>query len=140
MSKALESFKGLKIGQKFKVVRNIGSHNYPMGVTLVFKVDGVESSSMNNIAAGGDYNNIRIDEIEVFNDTLAEMRSRRDELSSSKNAEIKELNKKIKTCEELGLDVYDQMFISVYRALESINSKATLLEKTQVVLSIIKSI
>lgn len=139
MSKVLASFAGIKKGQKFKVIKNVGSHNYPMNKTLVFRVDGTAASSMNNIAKGtGDYNNIRIDEIEIFNETLIEMRERRDQLSSSKNAEIAELDEKIKACEELNLEVYDELFVTIHKCLVVLGANATLVEKTTAIISIIK--
>ena len=139
MSKELKSFEGIKKGQKFKVTRNVGSHNYPIGKVLTFKVNGTVAHSMNNIAEGGEYNNIRIDELELFSETLADMRVRRDEIAKFKNDELTELDEKIRICEELGLEVYDKLFVDVHRCLETINSDSTLFEKTTLILSILKA-
>jgi hypothetical protein len=140
MSRKLTSFTGIKKGQKFRVIKNIGSHNYPLNVPLTFRVNGTEGSTMNNIAEGnGDYNNIRIDEIQLYNETVVEMRERLDLIKSKSNSEFLDLTKKIRICEELNLEAYDEFFVMIHQSLVVLGANATLLEKTKALISIIEN-
>jgi hypothetical protein len=140
MSRKLTSFTGIKKGQKFRVIKNIGSHNYPLNVLLTFRVNGTEGSTMNNIAEGnGDYNNIRIDEIQLYNETVVDMRERLDLIKSKSNSEFLDLTEKIRICEELNLEAYDEFFVMIHQSLVVLGANATLLEKTKALISIIEN-
>jgi hypothetical protein len=140
MSRKLTSFTGIKKGQKFRVIKNIGSHNYPLNVALTFRVNGTENSTMNNIAEGnGDYNNIRIDEIQLYNETVVDMRERLDLIKSKRNSEFLDLTEKIRICEELNLEAYDEFFVMIHQSLVVLGANATLLEKTKALISIIEN-
>jgi hypothetical protein len=142
MSRKLTSFAGIKKGQKFRVIKNIGSHNYPLNVPLTFRVDGTDGSTMGNIAEsknGGDYNNIRIDEIQLYNETVVDMREQLNLIKSKSNSEFLNLTEKIRICEELNLETYDEFFIMIHQSLVVLGANATLLEKTKALISIIEN-
>jgi len=134
------TFAGIKKGQKFRVIANRGGHNYPMGKTLTFSKAGTDSSSMSDIAVrkpGSSHNNIMFDEIELIYETVDEMKNEIAALTAEHQDQIQMLNERIATCEELGMAIYDEDFIKVYRALEVLNSDATTLEKTALIIKLI---
>jgi hypothetical protein len=136
-----ESFAGIKKGQKFIVVANTGGHNYPIGEELYFNRDGTAASSMENIAVsttGRTYNHIKISEIELVNDSIESMKLEIAKIKGKSEARIKELQSRIDICEELGIEVYNAQFVKVYRSLQVLNSDATVLEKTKLIIKLIE--
>lgn len=134
------TFAGIKKGQKFRVIANRGGHNYPMGKTLTFSKPGSDTSSMSNIMVdprGASHNNIMFDEIELIYETVDEMKNEIAALTAEHKDQINMLNERISTCEELGMAIYDEDFIKVYRALEVLNSDTTTLEKTALIIKLI---
>lgn len=135
------TFAGIKKGQKFRVIANRGGHNYPTGKTLTFSKTGTDTNSMNNIAAGprgSSYNNIMFDEIELVYETVDEMKNEIAILTAEHAEQIQLLNDRISICEELGMAIYDEDFIKVYKALELLNSDATTLEKTALIIKLME--
>ena len=138
MSKS--TFAGIKKGQKFIVVANRGGHNYPMGKVLIFSKNGIDATSMSNIMVnkgGESHNNIMFDEIELIYDTVEQMKEEIVKLTADHAEEIQLLNDRIATCEELNMEIYDENFVKVYRALEVLNSESTLFEKTTLIIKLI---
>ena len=135
-----KTFKGIKIGQKFIVIANRGGHNYPMGKTLTFSRNGIDGTTMNDCMVdkeGRSHNSIMIDEIQLVYETVVQMKDQIKKLNASHTKELATLQFKIDTCEELGMEVYDEDFVKIYKALQALNSDATILEKTKLIVKLI---
>lgn len=133
------SFKGIRKGQRFIVIANNGGHNYPLDKVLLFSKNGTNTPSMENIMIDSrSHNHIRIDEIKVLEETVEEMKAEIARIKNSNAEAVKELESRIQLCEELGMDVYDEDFVKVYRALQVLNSDSSILEKTQLIVNLLK--
>lgn len=133
------SFKGIRKGQRFIVIANNGGHNYPLDQTLIFSKHGTDTQSMENIMVDQrGHNHIRIDEIRVLDETVEEMKAEIARIKNSNDISVKKLESRIQICEELGMVIYDEEFIRVYRALQVLNSDSSVLEKTQLIVNLIK--
>lgn len=134
------SFKGIRKGQRFMVIANNGGHNYPMDKVLIFSKHGEDRPSMENIMVDPSrgHNHIRIDEIKVLDDTVEEMKAEIARIKDSNKAQVKELEERIKICEELGMVVYDEDFVKVYKALQVLNADSSILEKTKLIVNLMK--
>lgn len=134
------SFKGIKKGQRFMVVANNGGHNYPMDTVLIFSKHGTDQKSMENIMVDSSksHNHIRIEEIKVLDDTVEEMKLEVIRIKGSNKEQVEDLEKRIKTCEELGMLVYDEDFIKLYKALQTLNADSSILEKTKLIINLMK--
>ena len=139
MSKPLKSFAGLKKGQKFMVVANSNSHNYPMDTVLTLNRDGIKTTSMSNCAVEvPDGNNLMASDCVLLDMSLESMKLELVNIGKKYKAESDELKSKIDFCEKNGLDTFDEDFYKVHSALEALDSKATLIEKTKVIAALLK--
>ena len=139
MSKQLKSFAGLKKGQKFMVVANSNSHNYPMETVLTLSKNGTKATSMSNCAVEvPDGNNLMAKDCILAEMSLEMMKSELVDMSERYKTESDELKSKIDFCEKNGLDTFDEDFYKVHSALKALDSKATLIEKTKVIAALLK--
>lgn len=139
MSKPLKSFAGLKKGQKFMVVANSNSHNYPMDTVLTLNRDGIKTTSMSNCAVEVlDGNNLMASDCVLLDMSLEMMKSELVDMSERYKTESDELKSKIDFCEKNGLDTFDEDFYKVHLALKALDSDATLMEKTKVITALLK--
>lgn len=141
VTKRISSFKGIKRGQKFRVIGNAGGHNYPLGKVFTFKRDMVSASgSATDIAEEVQYgNNIYASDIElVITQTLDELKKEKSDLEKRYKKEIAELEEKIKVCEENGLEEFDEDFAKVYKILKVVEGKKTRTEKAKVITQLLK--
>ena len=139
MSDPLKSFAGLKRGQKFMVVANSNSHNYPMDTALTLNRDGVRTTGMSNCAVevpGG--NNLMASDCVLLAMSLESIKLELVNIGKKYKAESDELKSKIDFCEKNGLDTFDEDFYKVHSALKALDSKATLIEKTKVITALLK--
>ena len=127
MGKKISTFAGIKTGQKFKVIANIGSHCYPMDTILTFKKPGVNTSTMTDIALEVFGNSIRAAEIELVNYTIEEMIKEKQALLK----EIDDVDSKIAFCLENGLKEFDDNVFKVMQTLKIINTFTTDIEKAK---------
>lgn len=139
MSKPLKSFGGLKKGQKFMVVTNSNSHNYPMNTVLTLNMNGTKATSMSNCAVEvPDGNNLMAKDCILVEMSLEMMKSELADMSERYKTESDELKSKIDFCEKNGLDTFDEDFYKVHLALKALDSKATLMEKTKMIAALLK--
>ena len=139
MSKPLKSFAGLKKGQKFIVVANSNSHNYPMETSLTLSRDGLKTTSMSNCAMevpGG--NNLMASDCVLLDMSLKSMKLELADIEKECKAKSDELKSKIDFCEKNGLDTFDEDFYKVHSALKALDSNVTLIEKTKVITALLK--
>ena len=134
MGKKISTFAGIKTGQKFKVIANVGSHCYPMDTVLTFKKPGVNASTMSDIALDVFGNSIRATEIELVSYTIEEMMKEKQTLQNL----IEEIDLKIAFCLENGLKEYDENVFKVMKALKIINSYTSDIDKAKEVASLLK--
>ena len=139
MSKPLKSFAGLKKGQKFMVVANNNSHNYPMDTVLTLSRDGRKTTGMSNCAVEvPDGNNLMASDCVLLDMSLESMKLELVNIGKKYKAESDELKSRIDFCEKNGLDTFDEDFYKVHSALKALDSKATLMEKTKVITALLK--
>ena len=139
MSKPLKSFAGLKKGQKFMVVANNNSHNYPMDTVLTLSRDGRKTTGMSNCAVEvPDGNNLMASDCVLLDMSLESMKLELVNIGKKYKAESDELKSRIDFCEKNGLDTFDEDFYKVHSALTALDSKATLMEKTKVITALLK--
>jgi hypothetical protein len=137
--KKLTTFKGIKKGQKFKVINKRGSHNYPVNKVLTFKHDGPDNFTMSDCAvekSGG--NTLQADQIVLLAQDLKSMKEQVTTLKLEFNNEISELESKIKFCEEQGLEEFDEDTFKVYSTLSILKTKKSDIEKAKIIASLIK--
>jgi hypothetical protein len=127
MGKKIHTFTGIKTGQKFKVIANVGSHCYPMDTILTFKKPGTSLATMSDIAVEVFGNSIRATEIELINYTIEEMMKEKQVLLE----QIDDINLKIAFCLENGLKEFDDNVFKVMQALKVINSFTSDLDKAK---------
>lgn len=127
MGKRITTFAGIKAGQKFKVVSNIGGHCYPMDKILTFKKPGMNVTMMSDCARELIGNSLRASEIELANYTIEDMLAEVKELQG----QIDELNSKIAFCLETGQKEYDENTFKIMKALAVINAFGSDLEKAK---------
>ena len=139
MSKPLKSFAGLSKGQKFMVVENSNSHNYPMNTVLTLNRDGVKAVSMSNCAEEVPTgNNLAAKDCILIEMSIEWMKSELTKLKENYEAQSDELRSKIDFCEKNGLDTFDEDFYKVHSALKALDSNVTLIEKTKVITALLK--
>ena len=139
MSKPLKSFAGLKKGQKFMVVANSNSHNYPMNTVLTLSENGTKATSMSNCAVEvPDGNNLMAKDCILAEISLEMMKSELVDMSERYKTESDELKSKIDFCEKNGLDTFDEDLYKVHSVLKALDSKATLIEKTKMIAALLK--
>ena len=139
MNDPLKSFAGLKRGQKFMVVANSNSHNYPMDTALTLNRDGVRTTGMSNCAVevpGG--NNLMASDCVLLDMSLESMKLELVNIEKECKAKSDELKGKIDFCEKNGLDTFDEDFYKVHSALKALDSNVTLIEKTKVIAALLK--
>lgn len=140
MVKTITTFLNIKKGQKFKVVKNTSSHNYPLNVTLTFKQDMTNVGSATNIAEELIYGNtIRATEIELItSQTLQELKDEKKTLTKEYNKRVKEIDEKVKICEDNDLEELDEDILKVYKVLKVVEEAGTRMEKAKVIADLIK--
>jgi hypothetical protein len=106
----------LKKGQKFIVVTNSNSHNYPTDRPLTMRMDGIPRTSMNDVAEECAGNNLEAKDCRMYN-------LNRDIITQKiivLKEEIKDLNNKLFLMDELGIDTYDPEMFKVYETIRTI--------------------
>jgi len=132
--KKITTFKGIKVGQKFKVVANALGHNYPIGGIYTFKVPGLEQASMTNIAKEIPYGNtIPASCIELVSTSIEDMK----EDISRLEAEVKDLKEKIYFCESAGLKEYDDNIVKVLQTMAILKEATSDIEKAKQIAKLI---
>ena len=135
----MKSFKGVKKGQKFKVIGNSNNHNYPMGTILTIKRNiATTFQSFNDIAEEIHGNQIQIKDMELVSFNLKEMKESLDVLEKNYLKNKKELSYKIKFCEENDLDEYDENIFKVLKTLSTLKKNMSDIEKAKIIANLIK--
>jgi len=132
--KTRTTWKGLKKGQKFKVVSNNNSHNYPIGVVLTMSRDG-ECAVYNSLDIGDIVLIGGIDLIKDMKENIAEKVVEKEKLES----EIVELEDRIKYCEDNDLTKFDEDEFKVFKVLETLKGDTSQKEKAKIIAKLIKN-
>ncbi len=143
MATKIKHFGGIKKGQKFRVVYNSNSHNYPLNTTLKFREDcNVKKVNWDNCAMGSNrYNTLNCQDVELLGEDLAslelsyvELQESRDLWNENNKLEVKKYNedvderlltikKQIQFCKDLGITEYDDNVEKMYNIIQTINKK-----------------
>ena len=133
------TFSGLKIGQRFKVIKNSNSHNYIVGETYAMSRKGTATMSMNNIAKDYPKGNILyFKDIIIITNDLFTMESDLKTFEEEFKAKSKDLKSKIAFCKKHCLDEFDDNTFKVYQTLSILNTTSSDIEKAQVIAKLIK--
>lgn len=123
------TWRGLKQGTKFKVIRNSNSHNYPLNKILTMSMAGPNSTAANNIAIevpGG--NSLNISDCEILTGlTLADLRKEIKEYEDK----IKEIKGQVDFCVTNNLDEYDEETHQLYEGIKIVEATSTTIEKAK---------
>lgn len=123
---------GLKKDQKFKVIKNTNSHNYPLNTIYTMTRSGIDVSNMDNIAteyARG--NTLRFQDIELVYTSLIEIKQKVADITTEYNAQFKELTTVIEFCEKYNTNDYNPMFITKFKSIVTIlNDNTSLYDKS----------
>jgi uncharacterized protein (UPF0335 family) len=135
-TKQLTSFEGLKKGTKIMITGNHNSHNYPMGVPLTLRMDGIHGTAMidciiEDRGSTGSHNTLDIRDVEIIVATISvnDMRAHLEELEREKA----DIQHKLKVCEEFETDSYDDKVFEVYDALKKADKAKTLKERAIII-------
>lgn len=161
MAQKIKSFAGIKKGQKFKVVSNCNSHNYPLNKVLTFRENftGNALASWVNCAVEGIYNSLSYKDVVLVGEDLATLEKRYVEVQEERdtwneqnkkesekyNKEVdktlEDIKKKINFCKDLGITEYDDNVEKLYNAIQVINEKKDIpdIEKAKILADIIYS-
>ncbi len=134
----METFNGIKKGQKFKVISNSNSHNYPMDKVLTFRISPSGTMS-NNVAKEVIGNSLSCRDIIIISITLEDLKK---ELESNRNDFIKsekEILSKISFCEKTGSIEYDEEIFKIYSVLNTLNEYSNDIEKAKKIANILKN-
>jgi|WetSurSiteA1Bulk_404760.scaffolds.fasta_scaffold139590_2 hypothetical protein len=118
MKRTFSSWKGIQRGQKFKVISNSNSHNYPMNTVLTMSRDGMTSSSMDDACIEMCGNSLNVRDIELCPMCLADIKAERDTILNYRKKELAELEGMIEFCTKYGIDKYDPKMGESFRILE----------------------
>lgn len=114
---------GLKKGTKFKAIKNIGGHNYPLNQVLTMTRDGDNGPTMSAVT-GPSFNSIGIYECIILDSTTIEdLKAEAKEYKDKKE----ECERKIKFLKENNLPEYDYETHVILDALHVIETR----DKTQ---------
>ena len=139
MNKKLTDYKGIKKGQKFRVIQNTNSHNYPLNKILTFSKDFKSSSTCSyNVAVEVSGNDLKIQDIELLNYTLIDMKKQLMESKKEYENIKKELETKIKFCEDTKTEEFDENTYKVYQTLAVLKETSTDIEKAQAIAKLIQ--
>jgi len=127
--KPLTTFGGLKKGQKFTVISNCNSHNYPLNVPLTLERDGLPGSTQMDQCAGTRYNTLDIRDVVLIDSSITELKAKIEDL----HKEEAKLIRKIKLCEEFGVTTFDDRVLDVYEALRVASSAKSNKEKAIII-------
>lgn len=135
ITKRVETFAGLKKGQKFRVTQNTNGHNYPLDTILTLKRNGPDATAMNDCAEGRVYNTLNATDLEVFSDTksITDMEAEITEL----NNQITGLRRKIAICKDFGIEAHDDELLKVFEALRIASKEKTTKQKALVLKEIL---
>ena len=139
MNKKLTDYKGIKKGQKFRVIQNTNNHNYPLNKILTFSKDFKSSSTRSyNVAVEVSGNYLKIQDIELLNYTLIDMKKQLMESKKEYENIKKELETKIKFCEDTKTEEFDENTYKVYQTLAVLKETSTDIEKAQAIAKLIQ--
>lgn len=132
--KKITTFAGIKVGQKFKVIKNNMGHNYPIDTILTFKVPGTQSVIMTNIAEENPYgNSINASCIELVNYTVEDMQKEQKELLK----QVEDLQERIDYCKSLGIKEYDENLVKVLKTMAILKGLDSDIEKAKQIATLI---
>jgi len=118
MNKRLTSWKGVQKGQKFKVIGNSNSHNYPMHTILTMARDGSNMSSMDDVCVEMHGNNLSAKDVELTPMCIKDLEAERDIILNYRKGELLELNTMIDFCKKYGLEKYNPKMTDAFRIVE----------------------
>lgn len=145
MEKKLTSWKDLKKGTKFKIIKNTSGHNYPLETIFTLSRDGESKESMSDIAKefpGGNF--VHIKEVQLYPRTIPQLRQEKSDLIkklSTITLEIDVIEDKIKYMIEHKLEEFDEEEYQIFQMLEIVECpNLSKFEKVKLISNLIKNI
>lgn len=139
MPKKVDTFRGLKVGQKFRVVSNSNMHNYPLNVDLTL----ARTSTQNRMERaairpeGSSYNELRVCDIEIYCDDITTLEADLKEKQERFILEEQELKDKIAFCKTYELEEFDDNIFKILTTLENLKEDPSDIKKAQLIAKLI---
>lgn len=142
----ITNFRGIEAGDKFIVVSNSNSHNYPLNEILTFSKDGSISSNMTDACV--EYtarNTLQAIDVILPYVKLEELKEALEEAELRHKINVSILKAKIDYCEENNVPTIDPISFRIYTVIRELKDKdnmeeENLKETAEKILSLIKSV
>jgi len=144
METKLTSWKDLKKGTKFKIIKNTSDHNYPLETVFTLSRDGEPKETMSDIAKefpGGNF--VHIKEIQIYPRTISQLNEEKIAITKKLSDTAKELEKiqdKIEYMIEYKLKEFDEEEYQIFQMLEIVECpNLSKFEKVKLISNLIKN-